>query len=102
MKIVLLGALCLLSSPTLAAPFTADECEFLQQFFENCARGPQGSPPTRWCSGLASGSEGHRFTDFRKAHPKLSRKHLTAQCDRVCSGELAIDQAVAGFCRPSR
>lgn len=102
MKYVIIG-LALLAGPVQAATWDAQDCDFVELFFQECARGPQESVHFGLqCQGIASESEANRLTEFERRHPEFRVKHLDKVCDRVCHEQMTPAKATAKFCRRGR
>ena len=99
MRTALVG-LMLLAGPVHAPSWDARDCDFVQLFFEACARGPQDLPYIgRVCMGEASEKDAIRRAEFEKRHPHFRLRYLDRACKQVCGKELAAETATRQFCR---
>lgn len=95
--------LVLLVSPAQAASWDARDCDYVQVFFEACARGPQDLPYIgQVCMGKAFQSDTIRRAEFEKRHPNFRLRYLERVCKQVCENELATEAAIRQFCRRNR
>ncbi len=95
--------LVLLAGPVQAASWNAQDCDFVQVFFEACARGPQDLPYIgKVCTGEASLSDAKRRVEFERRHPDFRLRYLERVCKQVCENELATEAAIKQFCRRNR
>ena len=95
--------LVLLTGPVHAASWDARDCDFVQIYFEACARGPQNLPYIgNVCMGEASEGDANRRVEFERRHPHFRLRYLDRVCKQVCENELPTETAIAQFRRRNR
>jgi hypothetical protein len=87
-------ALGLLVTPAVAGTYTKDECVTLEQYFTECAQGPEDDGH---CWGDRSSGLAHRIYTLEHKH-RLPVNKQTDICYEVCHGDATPQQATQKFC----
>jgi hypothetical protein len=98
-----LASVLLAVAQAQAATWNSQDCEFVELFFQECAKGPQQTGHFgEQCLGTASEREASGLMKFEQRHPEFRIRHLDKVCKQVCDQEITADKATRQFCHRRR